>query len=214
MVPLRGGSGGGGALLRAARRFHVMKDSWTSLPPPPDPSKPSVARIVREMDRTKTQQAGAAPGDVSSGSLPEGQGAGDTRRHSARLPETYLPSAASTPAAAAPRVPLRVGAGGHDPRRPPIPGAGGPGGGNLGSQWRPPGWEAFEKRAGPEGMRPAPRRVKRSLESERPAIEVWGVRLLGLIIFGIIGVHTRDYLYGPTGIRRAKPRIIGPDETE
>eukprot|EP00401_Gymnodinium_catenatum_P032284 CAMPEP_0117579012 /NCGR_PEP_ID=MMETSP0784-20121206/64363_1 /TAXON_ID=39447 /ORGANISM="" /LENGTH=231 /DNA_ID=CAMNT_0005378821 /DNA_START=130 /DNA_END=822 /DNA_ORIENTATION=+ len=183
------------ASAKQQRRFSVMRNSWPSLRPPPDPTRPSVARIVKQMDSSRTQEARVAKGDAESRTLP---------RH---LPETYLPSPAATPAASA------VGRGragaGAVVRGNLIGGAG-----SAGEQWRPPGWDAFSQHHAPRaGALPAPpRRRKKPIESERPIVEVWGMRAGVVLFFAIAGLHIRDYTVGPNGIWKPMPRIRGPDE--
>eukprot|EP00929_Paragymnodinium_shiwhaense_P010513 TRINITY_DN115220_c0_g1_i1.p1 TRINITY_DN115220_c0_g1~~TRINITY_DN115220_c0_g1_i1.p1 ORF type:complete len:250 (+),score=36.65 TRINITY_DN115220_c0_g1_i1:68-817(+) len=193
------------------RCFNVMKNSWPSgHRPPSTPNSPSIAKIVRQMERTRTQQ------DRDEA---EAEAGFDPQRHIQRLPDGYLPRGAGTPAAASNPM-RRVGVaentfskGGAQPGS-DLPG------GVAGKEWRPPGWDAYKDGAHSEafekqfGSRVPKSKRKKTLQAERPEAEVWGVRIMVLTILTIAGMHARDYYYTNTQAGKLKrlPRIKGLDE--
>mmetsp|Transcript_105223 Transcript_105223/g.328045 ORF Transcript_105223/g.328045 Transcript_105223/m.328045 type:complete len:209 (-) Transcript_105223:114-740(-) len=170
----------GSVLGNVGRRFHVMKNSWPSLRQPPDPSKPSVSRVIRQMDSNKNagEERASAP---------------SRRTHARHLPDCVYPAAAATPAAVS--APSAAGAG-RAPRAPaglPPP------------NWRPPGWEAIAQQRGVGPGVKAPRKKKDTLGEDRPAFEVWGMRIVAVLLIGVVYVELSTVSWGPTGLTR-KPR--------
>mmetsp|Transcript_59749 Transcript_59749/g.108994 ORF Transcript_59749/g.108994 Transcript_59749/m.108994 type:complete len:210 (+) Transcript_59749:106-735(+) len=176
-------------ILVAPRRYATMKDSFPKLPPPRDPSKPSIARIVRNMDRSKTQEA-EQPGG--------GDDTSDRRTFNRDLPDTYLPSAARGPAAPS-----------QGPA--PTPFGQGPGSGVH----IPEGWDSFSGQAGLPGGTKTPTRAKRNkkITGERPTIELYGMRVVIGLLVCVAYLELKDMTWGPTGFTR-KGKIITyiPDE--
>lgn len=194
----------------ARRTLSVMRNSWPKLRPPPDPSKPNMMKIVAQMDNAR-EGLDASPASAS--------GLGPDRRTLPRhLPESYLPASAGPPSSAAPlQAPLRATAlradvGASSGRAPSAPGTAP----ERQSQWRPPGWDAFQQQrghGGAQGVQNTRRNVARGKAAwdggqlgERPTLEVWGMRLIGALLVGIIGMHARDYFRG-TPVTLQPPRM-------
>mmetsp|Transcript_6795 Transcript_6795/g.17064 ORF Transcript_6795/g.17064 Transcript_6795/m.17064 type:complete len:252 (+) Transcript_6795:86-841(+) len=189
-------------LLVGCRSVHVMRSSWPRTSSVSDPNKPNIAKIIREMESNKTE--GAAP----TGRADARSGPQDRSRHNPNLPDGVLPSAAG-PAAptgglavapalspAAPRGPSPRGGPGADMGR---------GGSGAAGQWHPPGWEDFAKQRGMGGSKPRSRTRKERLGSEeRPVAEVWGARIVVVLVLGCIWVEVKDITWGPQGITRTK----------
>mmetsp|Transcript_123533 Transcript_123533/g.193860 ORF Transcript_123533/g.193860 Transcript_123533/m.193860 type:complete len:206 (+) Transcript_123533:39-656(+) len=159
------------------RRFTRMKDSFPKFKPPPDPAKPSIARIVRQMDRSKTQKDRDESVPTRSSNV-----------LSKHAPDTYLPSAAGTPAAA--------------PEQ--IPGMGGGGPGSLANAF-PPGWETF---SGGAPRAPRRRTTKEPKEAEPHKLEVWGMRITAVLLAAIAYLELQNFSWGPTGLTRKQNKTV------
>uniref|UniRef100_A0A7S1S857 Uncharacterized protein n=1 Tax=Alexandrium catenella TaxID=2925 RepID=A0A7S1S857_ALECA len=164
------------------RGFHVMKNSWPTLRQPHDPSKPSVSRVIRQMDSNKNAREAPAP---------------NRRTHARHLPDGVFPAAAATPGAISGPGRRRPEAGASQLPRSP--------GGVPPASWRPPGWESIAAQRGVPGAVRGPKRKKDTLGEDRPAFETWGMRIIGVMLVGVAYVELRRFSWGPTGITR-KPR--------
>lgn len=160
----------------------MLKNSWPSLRQPPDPSKPSVSRVIRQMDGNKTQ------GQEKTSSP-------NRRTHGRHLPDCVFPNAAATPGALS--APGAADPRASTPRTPNLPAGGLPPPG-----WRPPGWDAIARQ---RGVPRAPRRKKDTLGEDRPVFEVWGMRIVGVLVVGAAYVELSRFSWGPMGLTR-KPR--------
>lgn len=206
------------AMGRNARSFHGMKSSFPSLRTLRDPSKPNVAKIIREMEHNRNEGQGAIlkrePQKPGGSGLSSGTGtdATETRTHSTLLPEGVFPSAAATPAAASiPRGPASVmGAGVGSPGSPSSRRV------NRGAaEWHPPGWDDFAKqRSLPTSSSKGKYKTKKDrdrdkLGRETPSFEVWGMRAVGVLLFAVFCLEVKDLSWGPAGLtKKAAPRRI------
>mmetsp|Transcript_44924 Transcript_44924/g.106653 ORF Transcript_44924/g.106653 Transcript_44924/m.106653 type:complete len:224 (+) Transcript_44924:100-771(+) len=187
----------------SSRAVHAMKDSWPKLRAPPDPHKPqSAAHIIRNMELSKTQDVKVQSSSGGASSSPA------SSAHLMDHPYMY-PSAAATPSAST----------GVSPKLPPMPavpnapkGGGGPGAA------APPGWEMFSghQTRSPMGSSSAAAREKRKREKaaqqeEGPKLEVYGMRVIGVLLVAIAYLEFSDYSYGPTGWERKRRPTIRTD---
>eukprot|EP00416_Gambierdiscus_australes_P032928 CAMPEP_0171090594 /NCGR_PEP_ID=MMETSP0766_2-20121228/31957_1 /TAXON_ID=439317 /ORGANISM="Gambierdiscus australes, Strain CAWD 149" /LENGTH=226 /DNA_ID=CAMNT_0011548607 /DNA_START=81 /DNA_END=761 /DNA_ORIENTATION=+ len=183
------------------RGVHVMRNSWPSLRQPADPSKPSVAQVIRQMDSNKTsgrfdpQKVAAQPAEAS-----------ERRKHARHLPDSVYPAATATPSAvSAPSIAQA------STRMAKVPPRGAP---SL--QWQVPIWNAVVARQRGLPVTPrSPRRQKDISGGERhvPAFEVWGMRILGVLFLGVACVELSAFSWGPAGLtRKPRPRLASSSE--
>ncbi|CAE8602909.1 unnamed protein product [Polarella glacialis] len=188
----------------AARRFAVMKDSFPKLRAPPDPSKPSVSRVMQGMI---SNQKVAVPGTGDERYI-QGSGGSETRgqQYSRHLPASYLPKSTGPPTMAA---------------RGSMAASSGTVVGSSRQQWRPPGWQEGSKASSPEkasepnsmtGMAKDPFKYELG---ERPAAEIWGMRAIAALVVVVLYLELRDVSIGPNGkpTRKIRPdRNLSPQE--
>eukprot|EP00438_Fugacium_kawagutii_P008786 Skav235601 [mRNA] locus=scaffold3336:56151:57140:+ [translate_table: standard] len=177
------------------RCFSVLKGSFPQTGASRDPSRPSVSKVMKEMLQNQTA---AIPSGESTATPTKHIIESDTRTMPQHLPRSYLPASAG-PAAA--DLGHRAGAAfrglGQREQRfraAPLPGAPSP----QQSMWRPPGWnQPAEQKQGAPGAKQ---------EYERPAIEVWGMRAVGLLVIFALYREFKDASISPTGQITRKPR--------
>mmetsp|Transcript_29315 Transcript_29315/g.66033 ORF Transcript_29315/g.66033 Transcript_29315/m.66033 type:complete len:212 (+) Transcript_29315:51-686(+) len=197
------------ALRARLRRLAVIKDSFPNMRTPgSDPSRPSVSRVMKEMLQNQTAAIPTA-GQGREGSL------GTPSKHvtetdgksmPTHLPRTYLPrasgsSAPSGPSAAAAFRGLGRGQSSSSMAAPP-----------LGQKWRPPGWQ--------EAAQSPPVKEDKGPNAEfyeRPMVEVWGVRVVAVLVLAVLYIEFKDVHFSPSGqiTRKARPtRQLTPQEEE
>jgi hypothetical protein len=140
------------------------------------------------MDSTKTLNMGEKDvGEDGSLQRPKHMGRKTLPRH---LPESYLPSAAGAPSAQ-PDV---------------LPGMGGQGPGSLrhAGGATPAGWDAFA--GGPSQAPQAPRRRRTKEGKEPQQIEVWGMRIVAVLLVAVAYLELKDVSFGPDGFGKQKKR--------
>mmetsp|Transcript_25981 Transcript_25981/g.57337 ORF Transcript_25981/g.57337 Transcript_25981/m.57337 type:complete len:192 (-) Transcript_25981:80-655(-) len=93
----------------------------------------------------------------------------------------------------------------------PSPNAGAPprgssrtGSGGASHKWHPPGWDSMgaSRSTDPRQSR------KKSLEAPRPMHEIWGMRIMGLLLLVVVVIHVGDLEMGPQGVRRRVPKKV------
>lgn len=176
-----------------------------------DPNKPNIAKIVREMESNKTEGQTALPTRRKGGAAGSrsGKSEEDRRTHGTHLPQGVFPSAAGTPSAA-PALP----GGGAVGNPAAAAGFAPPGrqGGGAGA-WHPPGWDEFARSQGLPGSKARPRSRREKLGEERPPLEVWGMRIVGVLLLAVVYLEVKDLSWSPTGsIKKAQPRRYEKEE--
>lgn len=212
---------GSGSTAPVARSFHVLRSSWPSqMQTTRDPSRPSVSRIMREMESNKNEGQGSvlkrglggSEGTQSSATDINIGGPADPRTHRPDLPSQVLPSAAAPVAAAPlPRGGPRPG-GRAAVVTPSSPGAGPGQVLPKTSNWHPPGWDEFA------ASHKLPMSKKRN-QLDKPAqephnVEVMGMRVVGVLCLAVIGIEVKDLQWGPTGLTRKKKVQPGQPEPD
>ena len=184
------------------RCFSVLKDSFpqSGALRGADPSRPSVSKVMKEMLQNQTS---AIPTGESTATPTKHVIESDNRSMPQHLPRSYLPPSAG------PAVDLnRAGAafrglGQREQRFRAAPVAGAPS--PQQSMWRPPGWNQPTEQKG-DG---------RDSQYERPAIEVWGMRAVVLLVIFALYREFKDASISPTGQITRKPRPqIHPTQQE
>lgn len=173
------------------RCFSVLKGSFPqSGARGADLSRPSVSKVMKEMLQNKTA---AIPTGEPTGTPTKHIIESDNRTMPQHLPRSYLPPSAGPAAADLSRAGAAFrGLGKREHRFQAAPLAGAPS--PQQSMWRPPGWKqpAAEQKTGND--------------YERPAIEVWGMRAVMLLVIFALYVEFKDASISPTGQISRKPR--------
>ncbi|CAK0894233.1 unnamed protein product, partial [Prorocentrum cordatum] len=183
-------------LHAAAPRLHVMKSSWQRLRVPHDPSNPSPAQVLKQMDNNKTagersrERGGGADREANLGPKAHLQHPGNFPRAAGAV------GAASTPRAAGADLASRARGGGDDD--------------GMVHQWRP----RFAKSPDAAAAQPKARSKKAALGSEeRPAAEVWGMRIVAGMVLTAVYLQVKDMAFSPTGgLRKQLPRMQMPEQ--
>merc|ERR1719291_205639 len=174
-----------------------MKSSWQRLRVPHDPSNPSAAQVLKQMDSNKTAgDRSRERGGGAAASQDQGANLGKAHlQHPGNFPRAAgAVGAASTPRAAGADVASRARGDGDD---------------GMAHQWRP----RFAKSPA-AAAQPKARSKKDALGSEeRPAAEVWGMRIVGGLVLAAVYLQVKDLAFSPTGgLRKQLPRAQMPEQ--
>lgn len=188
------------------RCFSVLKDSFpqSGAVRGADPSRPSVSKVMKEMLQNQTSAIPTGESTATPTKHVKHVIESDNRSMPQHLPRSYLPPSAGPAAVDLNRAGAAFRGLGQREQRfraAPLPGAPSP----QQSMWRPPGWNQPAEQKG-DG---------RDSQYERPAIEVWGMRAVGLLVIFALYREFKDASISPTGQITKKPRPqIHPTQQE
>lgn len=172
------------ALEFNARRFSVMKNSWPSFRPPRNPDRPTTLGIVRQID-DNNKPAKDTQQAAADSKAPPGQHA---LPRAAAIPEKFraIPKQSIKSSGQAASAPSQ--------------------------QWHPPGWGAGQQDGLPFGTKTRAPRKRDTLGKDRPTFEVWGMRVVGVLLVAVAYVELRDISFGPAGIRKQPHRVSSTEK--